>query len=833
MDAAATLADLLRRRPADADQASQFANEAQRLIATRPPEALVELSAAETRTSGGEFAVKQQNAIHVLSRLGTAELLEAALGRLPQGSFARAAALRTPGGWAALSEEVCFEEPQERLPIHFAALNPDARVVRLLLQRGGAHLSAEDWKSSRPLHLAAQNANAEVAQAILDAMAPDAVPGQLARPDEWLRLPIHHAARNEAAGAAICSALLAAAGAPQERRKLLLASDGVERIPAHYAAQNGSAEVVPVLLKSCAKDQLHTYDQTSAGVGVYEASYDQGTAEVEHTASRSAEVNGYTPMHLAARNGNPEVARAMLEAGCDGGLEHLWKLPCPFGQMPLHHAAQAHNWRVVQLLAEKKPAAARIRDCLGLLPLHYAVGALNALLCRDPSFVDANDDGQNQAALRLAAVRALVYAFPCSVDRRGHIDSRRPVDIVRAACDDPELEAAVSWDGVHGQFHQAVQDGDAAKVRSLLHASEELVDSPEVFSNPLLLPLHRAARFGHFEVLMLLLAKASQPPEGFDEWLRSGSEECQQWAAAKMQQQARRPAWEKRDEQTGRYGYTAFSLACEFGHVECAIALVEAEVNTDIPSFLGTTGWESARRAAVTNARALELSGRLSDLAIQCMTEGGELAKNPHGAHDPRFPALQEELRRNQDRPTVAKLREDFHLSFDRFTDQFGFGPGPGQSRRSADGRYLHRCWKLVGKGNYGNVYEVSNIFPQLEGPDGAPVERAAIKTAKCDASGELKKETEELATFTHLHIVTLFGFTYGEAPEGGLAWLMVMEFCNSDVEKLLYGDKPDGVMFAVDREKHPPSLMLQYAAQAAAGMRYIHSCGKAHLDLK
>ena len=34
MDAAATLADLLRRRPADADQASQFANEAQRLIAT-------------------------------------------------------------------------------------------------------------------------------------------------------------------------------------------------------------------------------------------------------------------------------------------------------------------------------------------------------------------------------------------------------------------------------------------------------------------------------------------------------------------------------------------------------------------------------------------------------------------------------------------------------------------------------------------------------------------------------------------------------------------------------------------------------------------------------
>ena len=35
------------------------------------------------------------------------------------------------------------------------------------------------------------------------------------------------------------------------------------------------------------------------------------------------------------------------------------------------------------------------------------------------------------------------------------------------------------------------------------------------------------------------------------------------------------------------------------------------------------------------------------------------------------------------------------------------------------------------------------------------------------DASGELKKETEELATFMHLHIVTLFGFTYGEAPEG------------------------------------------------------------------
>ena len=180
---------------------------------------------------------------------------------------------------------------------------------------------------------------------------------------------------------------------------------------------------------------------------------------------------------------------------------------------------------------------------------------------------------------------------------------------------------------------------------------------------------------------------------------------------------------------------------------------------------------------------------------------------------------LENEQRRRQTRPDVAPAREDLQLSKDRF----GFWSLAG------DGD-----WDFIAEGGFGKVYRVP-AFPPIQGVAGSKYDEVAIKAAKVGADGELKGETEGLAQLTHKHIVSILGFTYC-APALGESerWLMILEFCHSDLEKLLYGDTPKGVMYAVDREhRSPRDLMLTLSLQIAQGMQYIHAASTQHLDLK
>ena len=144
--------------------------------------------------------------------------------------------------------------------------------------------------------------------------------------------------------------------------------------------------------------------------------------------------------------------------------------------------------------------------------------------------------------------------------------------------------------------------------------------------------------------------------------------------------------------------------------------------------------------------------------------------------------ALKLERERRKARPDVASTRED--LEIDPLRLEFW---------ALEEGSHGH--WEFLAEGGFGKVYLVP-AFPPIEGVSGARYDQVAIKAAKTGADGELKGETEGLAQLSHAHIVSILGFTHcSPASDEPKKWLMLLEYCPSDLEKLLYGDDPEGCL--------------------------------------
>ena len=78
---------------------------------------------------------------------------------------------------------------------------------------------------------------------------------------------------------------------------------------------------------------------------------------------------GLQPLHLVARNGNPELVTALLEAGADlAGGNH------DDGFTPLHFAAESGSAETVSVLLAAGADFEAISEKLRVTPLHMAVG---------------------------------------------------------------------------------------------------------------------------------------------------------------------------------------------------------------------------------------------------------------------------------------------------------------------------------------------------------------------------------------------------------------------------------------------------------------------------
>jgi serine/threonine protein kinase/ankyrin repeat protein len=364
-------------------------------------------------------------------------------------------------------------------------------------------------------------------------------------------------------------------------------------------------------------------------------------------------------------------------------------------------------------------------------------------------------------------------------------DVRKRVQLIQAALDPDQRKRLGEL------LHTAVTSSDYQKVTALL---EQGADAAYV-SNNSINPLHRAARAGDFDIVNALLGSANKTAQI--------------------------------DAHT-EFGFTALHLACMHGHADVARILINAGCNIAMVNHRALTAWDLAdqrgdgRTGAVFTTVLEEVAAAVSDLTgVMRSHTGDELSTLSTNAqqHPRQLEDLKDEQRRRETRPDVAPARDNLQLKKERF----GFWSLGA----------VHSDWEFIAEGGFGKVYLVP-VFPPIQGIAGSQYDQVAIKAAKVGADGELKGETEGLAQLSHEHIVSILGFTYCSPAAGeSERWLMILEYCHSDVERLLYGDEPTGVMYAIDKVRSPRGLMLKLALQIAQGLRYIHAADTQHLDLK
>ena len=235
--------------------------------------------------------------------------------------------------------------------LHHAARWNHVEVARLLL-KGGAPVNARNSLGWTPLHSAvAYSASVDMADALLDAG------GDVAAGDAWGRCPIHFAASN---GDARAVAMLMSRGAVVDS----VTAEG--DTPLHYAVGYGHSHVVALLLR------------TGANV-------------------RRRKRGGVTALHFAAAEGHDECVQLLLEDGADAGAVD------DTGVTPLHMAAGGEHTQSALLLLDAG-ADANVADETGVTPLDlvpYEKEELYHLLVEGALPSDDEDGDSDDGVLRL------------------------------------------------------------------------------------------------------------------------------------------------------------------------------------------------------------------------------------------------------------------------------------------------------------------------------------------------------------------------------------------------------------------------------------------------
>uniref|UniRef100_G1TG85 Ankyrin 1 n=1 Tax=Oryctolagus cuniculus TaxID=9986 RepID=G1TG85_RABIT len=265
-------------------------------------------------------------------------------------------------------------------PLHVASFMGHLPIVKTLLQRG-ASPNVSNVKVETPLHMAARAGHTEVAKYLLQNKAKV---NAKAKDDQT---PLHCAARIGHTN--MVKLLLEHNASPN-----LATTAG--HTPLHIAAREGHVETAVALLEKEASQACMTKVRSQPGgpcppplwsccLGRGPPSPREelpglcfvGTPGTPSAMGPSPEgggrtalapagpdgTNGYTPVHMAAKQNQMEVARSLLQYGGSANAESVQ------GVTPLHLAAQEGHTDMVALLLSKQ-ANGNLGNKSGLTPLH-------------------------------------------------------------------------------------------------------------------------------------------------------------------------------------------------------------------------------------------------------------------------------------------------------------------------------------------------------------------------------------------------------------------------------------------------------------------------------
>eukprot|EP01046_Picozoa_sp_COSAG06_P002055 COSAG06_NODE_69_length_26016_cov_6.603272_21_plen_2919_part_00 len=332
-------------------------------------------------------------------------------------------------------------------------------------------------------------------------------------------------------------------------------------------------------------------------------------------------------------------------------------------------------------------------------------------------------------------------------------------------------------------LHLAIRDDDVDGVRQLLidggaHYNLCLQGDPSEGSTTIF-PIHRAVRAGRQDMVEVILSETV--PQAWPRVLNAQAE----------------------------FGYTALHWCAHYGaqtqdsdgrYAAIADRLIPS-ADTSLVNFRGKTAWELARLAGSWTVEAVF---------------------NKHarkGSHK----QLSDERKHYLARPDVTgdASHDTMALDHGRFTlwdiDE------PCQS-------YEHKA-----SGSFAKIYKLSDVSPFVE-VNGKLYSEIALKVPRPEGVAELKDEIKSLYHLSHENVVQILGMTEGPAPGTDKAWQLAMEFCETDLRRLVYRKvetDPLGNSIAEYSRERWVDLMVDFTQQIATGLAYVHGKGMPHLDCK
>ena len=414
-------------------------------------------------------------------------------------------------------------------PVHHAIAHGQVEVIRLLMDRGcclvpvkNSNLLAnedilKDGDTGGDIFDAARSGNIATVKVYLDV----GVPVDLTDEDGWS--PVHHAIAHgqvevvrllmdrgccmspvksrippsaDYAGvhnSRKCGIFDAARSGDTAELKEYLelgvsvdATDEDGRTPLHCAAGEGQLDAVKLLInKGCCIDPADNDGWTPSMYAGKQVQY--GVVLLLYYAKCVRDSTGWTPLHVAARNGQLELIEILLSVG---GRKLMTMVAGEAGT-PLHQAARrGHKDVVTRLLNEGCPVD--IRDSNGFTALYVAAQrgqvVIIEMLVNHGFDVNAVDN-EGMTPLHSAANCGQLE----SIHTLLRLGGRKSLTKIANTPGDP-LHLAV----IHGQFES---------VNTLLRSGGRELPTKTVKVGGT--PLHQAAGMGHKEIVTLLLNEGS------------------------------------------------------------------------------------------------------------------------------------------------------------------------------------------------------------------------------------------------------------------------------------------------------------------------------------
>ena len=288
---------------------------------------------------------------------------------------------------------------------------------------------------------------------------------------------------------------------------LLLAAATPAESPVADAAQSGDVQRVRALLQEGADANAAQADGLTA---LHWAAMNNQKEIVDlllyagATVKPLTRVGAYTPLHLASRAGNAEIAAALIAAGAN---PNAWTST---GVTPLHFAAQANSDATIRVLVEQGAELNAPDRFQGRTPLHFAAArdatrAISALLelGADPSVTTELKDYTARAKFDQddRARRARVRAAELGEEPKG--DPRLPPGFMPPGQTPPDSAAA------EPDPDDPDPDADAEPKEEEKKPEEPTIrvlsSTEQIGVQGGFAPLHYAAREGHIATAELLL----------------------------------------------------------------------------------------------------------------------------------------------------------------------------------------------------------------------------------------------------------------------------------------------------------------------------------------